>query len=254
MGHDGSRITAFDGQINKKGLALTRSTFSDELGTYVHAAGASFRQGQFATYDANGYVVAATGTGVIGMFKWGNASFGTAVKVDVPIVLNGTTATSVGKANISNVAVRATADFGTAYTVTTDYTVSATAGTITRVALGSIGDGDTVYVTFTYALTDADFEIDGRSFRNNNNDFVSGHGDTSGGTNNVNIISGWSRIFSAEYDTSADYGLTSDFKLYCSSTGVATSASGTDFVGRVCQVPTADDPFLGITAHGNPVA
>jgi hypothetical protein len=253
MGHQGARLVAYDGQIHKKGIHFGRTSAPEGLGTYTLVAGSSVRQGQFAAYaNAAGEVNVSGGTGVIGMFRWGTAPLGYAVKVDVPIVLDGTAAVFVGRGNISNVAVRETADFGSAFVVTTDYTVDATAGTITRVALGSIGDGDTVYVTFTYALVDADYQFDGRSFRNNSNDFVTGHGSET--QPNVAIMTDRMKVFSTEYDTNKAYGLTSNFKLYCSAAGIATSTSGTDFVGVVSQLPTADDPFLGMELHGNPVA
>lgn len=67
------------------------------------------------------------------------------------IVLNGTTATSLANGPVSNVVVTPST-LGTtpqaAYELTTDYTVDLVAGTVTRVALGSIGDGDTVKVTY----------------------------------------------------------------------------------------------------------
>jgi hypothetical protein len=245
-----ARQAAFDGQIHKKGLDLHRCKINNDEGTYVAAPDSTIRAAQFVTYDADGFVVATTdGLGIIGVAKHSKEALGYSVHVDEPIVLNGTTAADLDRANVSNVSVRSEPDFGgTLYTVTTDYTVSTTNGTVTRVALGSIGDGDTVYVTYTYALVASDFEIDGRTFRNQSNDRVTGQEDR------IVVITDWARLYTIEWDSSKAYGLTSDFKLYASSEGKATSTSGTDFVGRVHQLPTADDPYLGITIHGNPVA
>lgn len=247
-----SRHAAFDGQIHKKGLDLRRSTIGQDPGTYVTTDAAQLRAGQCVTYDASGFIVASGVNGVVGFNKWDKQSLGVSVRVDEAIVLNGTTATNLTRGNVSNVSVRSAPNFsGTLFTVTTDYTVNAANGTITRVALGAIADGATVYVTFTYALTDADFNFDGRSFRNQSNDRVTGQ------ENRVTVISDWSKIFTMEYDSSAQYATaTSNFRLFATAEGKASSvnAGGTaDFLGRVHQLPNADDPFLGMTAHGNPV-
>lgn len=67
------------------------------------------------------------------------------------ITLNGTTASALTYTNMSDVVVTPS-NLGTSaqapYTLTTDYTLDTTNGTITRNGGGSIGDGDTVKVTY----------------------------------------------------------------------------------------------------------
>lgn len=68
------------------------------------------------------------------------------------VQLNGTTAVSLGFAPVSSVVVTPNTLDTTAtaaYVDTTDYVVNASAGTIARAGGGSIGDGDTVKVTFS---------------------------------------------------------------------------------------------------------
>ncbi len=69
------------------------------------------------------------------------------------VQLNGTTAVSLANAPVSNVVVTPStlAKYPpvTPYISGTDYVLDATAGTIARDAGGSIGDGDTVKVTYT---------------------------------------------------------------------------------------------------------
>jgi hypothetical protein len=241
---------AFQNQVFQKGLDLRRSKIGDDLGTYITTDATTIRAGQFATYDVNGFVIPSTGSGVIGVFKWDKQQFGVSVNVDEAIVLNGTTPTNLKRPNVSNVAVRSAANFGgTLYTGGgVDYTVTAGAGQITRVALGAIPDGSTVFVTYTYQLTATDFQFDGNTFRNQNNDMVTGQEDR------IAIITDWSRLFTMEYDTSQQYQTaTSNFRLFCNANGQATSVAANDFVGRVHQLPTSDDPYLGMTIHGNPV-
>ena len=72
-------------------------------------------------------------------------------KVCEHIVLNGTTATSLANKNVTDVSVLSE-DLGAtptdAYILDTDYSLDAANGTITRDGGGSIGDGDTVKVTY----------------------------------------------------------------------------------------------------------
>jgi hypothetical protein len=118
---------------------------------------------------------------------------------------------------------------------------------VTRVGGGAITDGQTVYCTYTYALTDADFEFDGRDFRNQQNNDVLGQ------EGRIAIITDWSKLYSIEWDTSQLYDMTTNNKLYVDANGKATSVSGTDKVGQVSQLPNANDPYMGMILHGNPL-
>lgn len=247
-----SRDAAFDGQIFPKGLNFKKSKYTDDLGTYQTTDAAVIRAGQLSTIDANGFYVPTTdGLGIVGVFKWDKQQFGVSVNVDEAVVLNGTTSVQLKRtAGVTNVSVRSAKNFGgTLYTVTTDYTATA-GGLVTRVALGAIADGATVYVTYTYALVDADFQFDGRTFRNNTNDRVTGQ------ENRVAIITNWSRLYTMEYDSSKQYGTASSYKLYATAEAkVSSTQTGSmEFVGRVHQLPMTGDEYLGMTIHGNPVA
>jgi hypothetical protein len=249
--NDGSpRHAAFNSDVFPKGLDLRRSVINNDLGTYVAADAAVLRAGQFVSYNTGGFIVPSTGADTIGVSKWNKQQFGVSVNVDEAIVLVGTTPTNLARGNISNQAVRSAPNMGgTLFTGGGgDYNEVLGAGTIARDGTTTIPDGATVYVTYTYALTDADFEFDGRDFRNQQNNDVLGQ------ENRLAVISDWSRLFNMEWDTSVTYTLTgATSKLFVSAQGKATSTSGTDFAGQVHQVPTADDPFLGMTLHGNPV-
>ena len=246
-----SRLAAFNGDVFPKGLDLRRSHIHIDLGTYTALGTATLRAGQFVALDADGFVVPSAGAGTIGVSKWNKQQFGVSVNVDRAITLVGTTATFVGRANISNVSVRSAPNMGgTLFTgAGTDYNVVAGAGTVARDATTTITDGQTVYITYTYALVDADFEFDGRDFRNQSNNDVLGQ------ENRCVVITDWARLYTMEWDTSVNYATaTTAFRLFVSAEGKATTtAGGTDFCGRVVQVPTAQDQFLGMNIHGNPV-
>lgn len=256
-------VAAFDGQIFKKGLDLTRSIITRDLGTEVVNPTATIRPGMIVSRDTTGYIVAATGLDCYGIAKWGKDAFGVSVQVDLPVVLNGTTASNLtvngqGRGNVSNVTVRSAPNMGgTVYAAATDYTLNAGNGTLARQGGGTIPDGATVYVTFTYALVDADYQFDGRFWQNQDVDrtaFQEGR---------ITIITDWARVFTVEWTTgdgvatapNSTYSLTgANSKLYCSPEGKFTNdtAGSPDFVGRVYQLPTATDPYMGVTAGGNP--
>lgn len=260
---------AFDGQIFKKGLDLSRSVILRDLGTEVAGPSAVINAGQLVTRDNSGYVQPATGLDVYGVAKWGKTTFGDSVAVDNPIVLSSTnpvtpnaafvTVNGKPRGNISDVTVRSAPNMGGSLYVGggTDYTVTPGTGLITRNPAGAIPDGATVYVTFVYALTDADFTFDGRFFQNQDADRTAYQDGTS--INLITVITDWARLFTIEW--AAGVGVASGLtytiagatsKLYCSAEGKFTNVSGTDFVGRVYQIPTAQDPYMGVTTGGNP--
>lgn len=240
---------AFSGQVFPKGIDLSRSKIETDEGTWEADPSAVIRAGQFVALNSGGLVVPSVGADTLGISKWNKQQFGISVRVDVPITLPGTTAVFVGRANISNVAVRSQPlQAGTLFATPADYTINAAAGTITRVALGAIADGQLVYVSFVFQLTDADFEFDGRDFRNQANN------DVSGNEGRLAVITNWTRLATMEWDSSVSYSLTgATSRLFVSAEGKATTTGGTDFAGRVSQIPRNDDPYLEAVLHGDPV-
>jgi len=249
-------VAAFDAQIFKKGLDLKRSIFSRSLGTEVAGPAADFRPGQIVTRDASGYIQPCTGLYSYGVAKWGKTQLGNSLTVDKEMVLTGTTAISLGRGSVSNVTVRAAPDMGGALYVGagTDYTVVALAGTVARAGGSAITDGQTVYVTFTYALTADDFLTDGTHWFGNEADRATFN------AGRVAVITDWSRLFTVEWATGKGvtegltYALTgAPSNLYCNADGRFSNDPVGDLVGRCYQLPTNDDPFMGVTYHGNPV-
>jgi len=256
-----SRLAAFNGDVFPKGLDLRRSVIAHDLGTYVALSSATIRMGQFVAMDADGFIIPGVGADTIGVAKWNKQNFGISVNVDEPVVLTGLVASNLKRGNVQSVSVRSLPNMGgTQYIgdlpgLGTNYTVNAGNGTITRVG-GGIPDGATVYVTYTYDLVDADFEFDGRDFRNQSNNDVLGQEDR------MAVITDWSKLFTMEYAAGRQYSRVGpDSKLYVddgvavgSLAGQATNevGLGTDFVGRVIQIPNTEDPFLGMHISGNP--
>jgi hypothetical protein len=209
-----------------------------EPGTIGVDPNTSFQAGQIATYDANGAAtLAGSGDNPVGIFKWDKTSTVYAVSAREAVTIVALeTAYSFAHANVSSVLVEDLA--GSDYTVTTDYTISATNGTITTTASGttSITAGETVYVTYTYEMTAADKEQAGVNFFNSNDDTQ--------GSNKITMLQGGWRVYTDQFETDQNYAMNN--QLYVSANGKFTSAALTYKVGRVVSIPTASDPFLGV--------
>ena len=258
--NDGSPdLASFTGQVFKKGLDLGRCTIKRDFGVYTTADGTTLRAGQLVSRDATGLVIPATGADVFGVAKWNKQQFGVSVNVDEPLVFTSAAQVlNLKRPNVSNVAIRAAAGFGSAAIAQAgNYTVVAANGTVADIGGNLVALG-TVYVTYTYALADADFEFDGRDFRNQAND------DVTGSEGKITVITDWSLLYTMEWASGAgitggatigDYALTgADSNLYCDALGKFSNiATANEYVGKVFQLPTAQDPYMGVTVSGNPV-
>lgn len=239
------------------GLDLNRCVVQHELGIFTADPAATFLQGMLVTKAAAG-IQACAGKGVLGIAKWNKALTLFGANVDEQITLIVGTAVNLKKANVSNVRVAAAPAMGAALTVTTDYTVNAVNGTITGVAAGPSGvtTGLVVFVTYTYQLTASDFDFQGRNFWNFTDDVTIQDG-------RITVMTGWTIVFTTQFDTSRTYALSgAASNLYCSGGTGDTVGSGlftnnansanNEFVGRCIQLPTATDPYMGVAFGGQP--
>jgi len=246
------REAAFDGQVHKKGMDLKRCRILTDPGTGVALAGSTIRAGQLVSRNASGFYIGATGVDVAGFAKWGKENLGISIKVDEVHVVSAGSTVDLNEENVAQVSVRTAVNMGgTLITAAGDYAVVAGAGQLTWVGSpAEVADGQTVYVTYIYSLIESDFDFDGRTFRNQNNDFVTG------GENRIAIIENWARIYTMEWDTDSDtsYALAgAASNLRCTADGKVSNDTGitaNDFVGKCYQLPSADDPYMGLTATG----
>lgn len=250
---DQARWGAYTNQVYPKGLDLGRCVIDQELGTYRANPNAAFRAGSIVTREnPTGLVNAATGADTLGVSKWNKGSAGITVIVDQAIVLNGTTPTNLTLGNlggpVSNVAVRLAPDMGGAlFTVATDYTVNAGNAQITRVALGGITDGQTVYVTFQVPLNARALQFDGQEFHMNGVDDVGNQDDF------CTVIQGHSILFTVEW-VPGTWALTgAAMNAYCSAGGQFSNTISGDFMGHCFQLPTSVDRWMGVRVGGVPV-
>lgn len=248
-------LAAFDGQVFKKGLDLRRCKIQNDPGYRVADANATIRAGQLVSQNSGGFLVPANLTDVVAVAKWNKQQLGTSVIVDKPLTVVFGGVSGLGRGSVSNVVIRsATGMGGVVVAAASNYTLDSTNGTVTwanpTAGTNAPANGATVYATFTFALVDADFDIDGREFRNQNNNDVAGQ------ENRLTIIQDWAQLYDIEWDTTRTYAMTgASSKLYCNATGQFSndSGGGAEFMGKVMQLPTALDPYMGIIAHGNPV-
>jgi len=254
IGLSSAGLAAFNGTVFKRGLDLGRCVIQEDLGFYVANTTASFEQGSLVAQDANGFIVPATSEGVLGVAKWNKTNVFTSVSVDEPIAF----ATANSTVNLkhpaaSNLVIRsAPGETGTTYAMTTDYTASLPNGTVTQVSTGAIPLATTVYATYTFQLQTSDLDFEGRNFWNMTDDVTIAN-------SRVTVITEASVLFTSCYDTSRTYSLTGVGKnLYCGGATPALAGLFTNnaaegkFVGHVIQLPSANDPFLGVRLVRDP--
>jgi hypothetical protein len=240
-------LGAFRNKIYAEGLDLGRCQIRENLGVWVADPAATIRQGALVMRDSSGNIVPSNGLDALGVAKWSKASTSLAAVVDEALVLTGTTAIPLAHPTVSNVRVASGLAGSGLFTVTTDYTVNTTNGTVARVALGGITDGATVYVSYTFQITSADlYQLQGVNFWNNLDD-------VSQNDSRITVITDAEMLFTTQYDTSVVYTMTgATSNLYASTTGgkeglfTTSTAGSAKFVGRVMQVPSAADPYLGL--------
>lgn len=246
--NNGPRLAAFQSDVFATGLDLRRSEIQRDLGVFKAAASASFEQGMMVSLNASQEVVIADGGDVLGVAKWNKADLQKSLVVDEVHTVVASGVTQLSRGNVSNVVVRTAADMGgTAITATGDYVLSTANGTLTwEASPAEVSDGQTVYVTFTFDMTAADYQFQGRNFFNFVDDVTIAEG-------RIAVVMSPATLFTTQFDTSRTYALTgASSNLYCGGAtagleGLFTNDSGEGaYVGRCIQLPSASDPYLGV--------
>jgi len=221
-------------------LDRTRNVVLKRLGTDPVDPNATFEEGDLLHWSADGWTKSSDGTadvlrGIAGLTK---SSILYAPQIDEEAVLTEEDVIELAHANIVDGSQKVTDEAGTTtYEEDTDYTFNDTNGTIARIATGSIDDGDTVLVSYTYQRTEEEIQEEiGKNLRNDL--------DETFGSGNVVVYQGRMTIVTNRYDTSQAYAVNDP--LYDNGDGLLTSDSTGSVVavGYVKQVPTASDPWL----------
>jgi len=260
MGHtnSGTRLSAFQTQAYPTGLDRHRCKLGVQLGTWKAGNSATFREGAPVMLNSAGEVVlfdAANGSTLLGVALAGKDSTQYSIVIDEAVTFGTSTALkTLDHPNISasSLVVRSAVEGGgTVYTITTDYTVNLTNGTITHVEAG-IDEEAPVYVSYKWQLLESAYASSmGRPFHLSN-DAVT----YAGGALAVAQGAGGVKIFTMEYDADQIYSLTgATSNVYANTGGLFTSAaSSAKLCGKVTKVPSNSDPFLGIDFIGQVAA
>ena len=235
------------------GFDHQRSQFIQAFGDYVANSATTFQAGMLVDMNTSNEIIRSVGSAPFGWVKYNKntALFGSIV--GEYIQLNGVVATSLAHANLraavgSAAGVRvASALTGSAFTegAGSDYVVNYTNGTVVRTAGSTITDGAYVYVNYMYQLTAQELADQGHNFWNFEDDVT-----IQGGK--VTVITGPCQIFTTAYDPSITYTVGATLTAGTTAevlTGLVTVGGAGATVGTVLQVPTADDPFLGIKSN-----
>lgn len=245
-----SRSDAFNTRLLNRGLDKRRSQHIITRGDLVAAASTSFEAGMLVSLDANQEVVRCTGSDVLGISRVDFASslYAAVQEEEIQFAIAGATA-NLAHANVRSAAggvagVRVHDGAGTVYTegALNDYTVNYTNGVVTHVAAGTIPLATTVYIDYLYLVTTAELQFEGRDFWNSTQQptFQS---------QKMAVITKGDVIFTAQYDPSATWAVNDSVTAGTTAEvleGLFANGGAGDAVGTVFQVPTPDDPFLGI--------
>ena len=254
------QMEAFRVSSNAIGIDMDRSQYSRNLGIYVANATTTFRAGMLVQLNSSQEIeICGNGgaTNPFGFAKYNKTNVLYANIVGEQIQLTGLVATNLKH---SNLWVRGAADGVRVYNLTTgtsytegaaaDYTANYTNGQIARVAATTIVDGQIVGVDYAYQVTEAQYKYEGRNFWNFTNDVDIQDG-------KITVINDWSLIFTTQYDVAQTYAVNDTLNAGTSAdtmSGLVTKGGAGPYIGKVFQVPTATDPFLGIQYVGGPIA
>lgn len=239
---------AFDQHIYPAGIDLARSTCDRAFGDWQALSGASFRAGQPVMLDANRFVTLYTGASrILGVAKWDKITTKRTVIVDAPITFTASNQTKNLLPNIvtGSLQVRTAAlGAGSAYTITTDYTLNLVNGTITQVSGGApIPLNTVVYVSYARTLTEAELVYEGKNFWQSLDYATQENG-------RITVVQPPATIYTTEFDPSAVYAYGAAVYANTTSSLFTSASSGGTICGQIVGVPSNGDPYLGIDFSG----
>jgi len=241
------RREAFRVDVIPQGLDHQRTQPMKCFGDHVAHDGADFLAGMLVDLNATGEVIRSVGVAPFGWTKYNKSNSFFAPVIGEYIQLVGAVATNLAHAGLRSAAgallgVRVYDIAGTVFTEGVNYAISYVNGTVTRVGAG-IPSGGFVFVDYQYALTSQELMDRGGNFWNMLDDVTVQSG-------KVSVISGpGSIVYTTAFDAHQTYDINDLLTAGTTAEvleGYVTIGGAGLAVGRVVQVPTPDDPFLGI--------
>lgn len=245
------RVEAFQNENFAGGYDHKRSVAQFAFGHYVAAEAATWESGMVVDLDASGNVIKSVGVAPFGIAKFSKNTGKTAAVVGEYIQCFHAVATNLKHSNLFDptagavdTGIRLHNGAGVVYTVGAGhYAVNYVNGTVTTANVGGApADGAFLYVDYAYNVSSTDLARDGLNFWNQAND-------TTQQGNKCVIVNGRGRIFTSQFypsDTYAVNGVVNAGVVADGLDGLVRSGGAGLAIGKVFQVPTADDPYLGI--------
>lgn len=271
------RLASFQNDIYPLGVDLDRSKYHEDGGVYRIQDGAVIRPGQLvARTGEDGLIVpvstAALASNVFGVAKWGSEPLGLSVVVDEEVVVGSGTVSNLDHPNVSNLVVRNAAlvsgltAAANEIPAAANYVLNAVNGTITWAAppagVNAPAIGDTVFVSYTWQMTLADFQFQGVKFHSNTNNDI-----YLSSENRLTVFTDWAILYVTEWDTTFTYDTAGELSdLYCDAAGRFSNLGGfagatalfgagneaRGYVGKVFELPYAGSAYMGVIAGVGP--
>lgn len=225
----------------KRGYAYQRPFWNVDPNVNIQAGMVAFLT------TSGGAVVATTaasGTVPIGTF-WKDRSNGFIRSTVESQTFNASNILTVSKGNFLSTATVKVYSGATTYTQGVDFTLNTNSGIVTRIAGGSIAASATVSVSYRYTVSSTGVYWDNVSTKWSTGWNYDRQPDDTLGSSKITIATGDALIFTDQYDVTQTYTLNQ--ALYSDANSLWTNQAGTTSAcGRVVQVPTASDPWLGV--------
>lgn len=230
--------------IDKKaGYAYYRPFYTVDTNANIQAGMVAFLATSGTTTVAT---VAASGTIPVGTF-WKDRSNGYIRHTIESTTFSATTnLATLSKGNVlSTAAIKVTDTTGaTVYTQGVDYTVNVTNGLLQNLLVG-IAAGATVIAWYEYTVSSTQVYWDNVSTKWSSGYNYDRQPDDTLGSGKITVVEGDAKIFTDQYDVTMTYTLNHWLRPNANSLWT-TDLTAYPICGRVIQVPTASNPFLGV--------
>ena len=217
---------------------------------YTVDTNATIRAGMIAFLTTSGTTtvatVAASGTVPIGTFWKDRANAYVRSTVETATFSSTTSLATLQKGNILTTAtVKVTNTAGTTtYTQGLDYTVNTTNGILTNLGVG-IAAGASVVVWYMYSVSSNQIYWENVATKWSTGQNYDRQPDDTLGSGKITVAEGDAKIYTDQYDVTQTYTLNASLRSDTNSLWT-TATTAYSVCGRVIQVPTASNPFLGV--------
>lgn len=227
----------------KAGYAYYRPFYTVDPNAVISAGMVAFLATSGTTTVAT---VAASGTVPIGTFWKDHSSAYVRSTIESTTFSATTDLATLQKGNVlSSATIKVTSATGmTVYTQGVDYTVNTTNGLLQNLLVG-IPSGATVLVWYMYSVLATQIYWDNVSTKWSTGSNYDRQPDDTLGSGKITIAEGDAKIYTDQYDVTQTYTLNAALRSDVNSLW-STAATGYSVCGRVIQVPTAANPFLGV--------